>query len=196
MTCFVAQTRIATEHGEVAIEDLRPGDRVLTRDNGLQLVRWVGIKPMSGRFLLDHPHLRPVLVSQDAFGEGLPRRDMMVTPNCRVPFSLPAKGVLNRVVEERIAFKNLVNHRTVQQIDTTGITYVHLVLGRHEVISANGVWVETFKASDTSANPEGNAQRLEIFEIFPEIAERCAREKKRAENNRTTGKTHILRRFL
>ncbi|MCP4892158.1 MAG: hypothetical protein GY904_36910 [Planctomycetaceae bacterium] len=40
--CFVAGTRIVTQSGLVVIEDLKPGDRILTRDNGYQDLRWIG----------------------------------------------------------------------------------------------------------------------------------------------------------
>ena len=42
MSCFTLGTAIATFEGERAVEDLAPGDRVVTRDHGVQEVRWVG----------------------------------------------------------------------------------------------------------------------------------------------------------
>lgn len=38
--CFARGTRIGTEFGPVPVEDLAPGDRVVTQDNGLQELRW------------------------------------------------------------------------------------------------------------------------------------------------------------
>jgi len=195
MSCFASGTKITTETGEVAVENLRPGDKVLTRDHGVQPVRWVGLKPMSGRFLLDHPHLRPVFVCKGAFGGGLPLADTMMSPNARVPVACDAEGFLGRSSEDMVALKNLVNHRGIQQIDTTGMVYVHIMLSGHEIIAANGVWVETFKAGDRSLKNIGNAQRLEILEVFPDLAASCARAATRAN---TSGKAArgLLRRFI
>lgn len=46
--CFTPGTRIATPRGECAVEALRVGDRVITRDNGLQEIRWIGQRTLSG----------------------------------------------------------------------------------------------------------------------------------------------------
>ena len=59
----------------VAIEALRPGDKVVTRDNGLQEIRWIGSKAMSWADLMAAPHMKPVLITQGSLGNGLPERD-------------------------------------------------------------------------------------------------------------------------
>ena len=41
-SCFVSGTLIDTPHGPRRVESLRVGDRVLTRDNGEQIIRWAG----------------------------------------------------------------------------------------------------------------------------------------------------------
>ncbi|MDP3264429.1 MAG: Hint domain-containing protein [Tabrizicola sp.] len=45
--CFTPGTQIAAQHGEIAVERLLVGDRVVTRDNRLQEVRWIGKACMS-----------------------------------------------------------------------------------------------------------------------------------------------------
>src|SRR5690606_32383544 len=44
--CFTSGTLIATPDGERAVETLRPGDLVMTRDHGPQELRWVGMRVM------------------------------------------------------------------------------------------------------------------------------------------------------
>lgn len=46
VACFTPGTGIATPKGEVAFERLKKGDRVLTRDNGIQTIRWIGRKKL------------------------------------------------------------------------------------------------------------------------------------------------------
>ncbi|MCB2159770.1 MAG: Hint domain-containing protein, partial [Rhodobacteraceae bacterium] len=45
---------IATEEGEVPAETLRVGDRVLTRDNGVQRIRWIGSSALTDDMLKAH----------------------------------------------------------------------------------------------------------------------------------------------
>lgn len=40
--CFARGTLIATDRGQVPVEDLARGDRVVTSDHGFQKVRWIG----------------------------------------------------------------------------------------------------------------------------------------------------------
>ena len=40
---------------------------------------------------------------------------------------------------------------------------------RHEVVLSNGCWSESFQPGDYSLAGIGNAQRTEIFELFPEL---------------------------
>lgn len=169
MACFTSGTLINTSEGPVAVEDLRPGMLVVTRDNGFQAVTWVGIRAMSGRHLLDNPHLGPVFVKAGAFGNGLPTRDMMMSPNTRLPVTSMTGRFVVAEVEEMAALKTLVDHRGIQMIDTTGVSYVHVMLDGHQVIVANGCWVECFKTGDYSLGAIGNSQRNEIFELFPEL---------------------------
>ena len=63
LVCFARGTMIATDRGERPVEDLVAGDRVLTRDNGYQVIRWTGsrVVPARGRFA-------PVVFLADAVG--------------------------------------------------------------------------------------------------------------------------------
>ena len=62
--CFTPGTLIATPRGEVAVEELRVGDKIITRDNGMQEIRWLGRRDLSWSDLAAAPHLKPILVRQ------------------------------------------------------------------------------------------------------------------------------------
>ena len=82
--CFTPGTLIATPRGEVAIEALRAGDRVFTRDNGIQTIRWIGRRDLTRDDLAGNPALRPVRIAKGALGNGLPEADMQISPNHRM----------------------------------------------------------------------------------------------------------------
>ncbi|MEZ5772494.1 MAG: Hint domain-containing protein [Defluviimonas denitrificans] len=84
MTCFTPGTPIATPRGPVMAEDLRPGDTVITRDNGLRRIIWTDRRTVDYAALQAAPHLRPVLLRRGSLGDGLPATDMMVAPNQRI----------------------------------------------------------------------------------------------------------------
>jgi Ca2+-binding RTX toxin-like protein len=174
--CFTPGTLISTAQGERPVESLKVGDRVITRDNGIQEIRWIGTKALDGRMLLANPHLRPVLIRKGSLGHGLPERDMMVSPNHRMLVANDRTSLLFEEREVLVAAKHMINHKGIQQVDAIGISYVHMMFDSHEVVLGDGTWTESFQPGDYSLKGIGNAQRNEIFEIFPELKESHGRQ--------------------
>lgn len=167
--CFTPGTLIATPKGEVAVEHLKAGDRVITRDNGIQEIRWTGQKVLGWKDLAANPHLKPVLIRQGSLGNGLPERDMMVSPNHRMLVANDRTALYFDEHEVLVAAKHLVAGQGIQAIDSIGTTYIHFMFDRHEVVLGNGAWTESFQPGDQTLKGMGNAQRSEIFELFPEL---------------------------
>ncbi|MAQ82461.1 MAG: type I secretion protein [Maritimibacter sp.] len=167
--CFTPGTLIATIAGPVPVEDLKVGDRVMTRDNGFQEIRWLGSRTLDADDMAAKPHLQPVLVRKGALGNDLPARDMHLSPNHRL---LVASEVTALYFEERevlCAAKHLINNRGVHQAQQDQVTYIHFMFERHEVVLSDGAWSESFQPADTSLRGIGTAQRQEIFQLFPEL---------------------------
>jgi len=174
--CFTPGTTIATAKGERLVEELVEGDRIITRDNGIQEIAWVGRKEMTGKQLVQNPHLKPILIKEGALGNGLPERDMMVSPNHRV---LVASDLTQLYFEENevlAAAKHMVGAKGIHAVDVMSTTYVHFMFERHEVVLSNGAWTESFQPGDYSLKGIGNSQRNEIMEIFPELATKVGLE--------------------
>ncbi|MBB4022153.1 MULTISPECIES: Hint domain-containing protein [Actibacterium] len=167
--CFTPGAGIATPRGVKPAETLRAGDKVITRDNGIQEIRWVGSKTLTGRDLTAAQYLKPVLIRKGALGGGLPERDMMVSPNHRVLCASDRALVNFREREVLAAAKHLVNHRGIQVVDTLSTTYIHFLFDRHEVILSNGIWTESFQPEEAVLDGMGNAQRTEIYDLFPRL---------------------------
>ncbi|MEL7117662.1 MAG: Hint domain-containing protein, partial [Pseudomonadota bacterium] len=74
---FTRGTRITLASGaQCPIEDIRVGDRVLTRDNGVQEVRWVSQQTVraTGAFA-------PIVISKGALNNA---RELRLSPNQRL----------------------------------------------------------------------------------------------------------------
>jgi len=170
--CFTPGTLIATPKGERRVEDLVVGDRVITRDNGIQEIRWVGTREMTGQELAHKAHLLPVLIRQGALGNNLPERDMLVSPNHRVLVANDKTALYFEEREVLVAAKHLTGLEGVDIVETSGTTYIHVMFDQHEVILSDGTWTESFQPGDMSLAGVGNAQRNEILELFPELATR------------------------
>jgi len=167
--CFTPGSRIATPRGEINVQDLKAGDRVITRDDGVQEIHWIGRKKLTAADLIDDPKLRPVLIRKGALGNNLPERDMMVSPNHRMLMANSQTQVLFDEREVLVAAKHLVGQPGVHQVDTLGTEYVHVMFERHEVILGDGAWTESFQPGDHSLSGIDSEQRDEIFKLFPDL---------------------------
>jgi hypothetical protein len=169
--CFTPGTRIATSRGQVAVETLKPGDRVITRDNGIQPVRWADRRDLSASDISASPIFQPVLIRAGSIGSDLPAQDILVSPNHRMLLMHQSARLLFNESEVLVAAKHLVEMPGIDPVCATGISYIHVMFDSHEVILANGAWSDSFQPGDFSLGGIGQAQRDEILELFPELAE-------------------------
>ncbi len=171
VVCFVAGTMISTPDGQVAIETLEVGDRVITRDHGMQRISWIGSTTFPGRYVANNAHLRPVVIRKDAMSKGVPDRDLRVSRQHRILvrdwradllFGDP-DGVL-------VPAFSLCNDSTiVEERPDAPVTYLHMAFDRHEVVYANGLEAESFHPAERTVSGLSSPQRDELMEIFPEL---------------------------
>ncbi len=173
--CFTPGTLIATPQGERKVEDLQVGDRVITRDNGIQAIRWMGQRTLEGAEMNASPKLQPVLIREGALGNGLPERDMLVSPNHRVLVANDKTALYFEDREVLVAAKHLVGLKGVDVVETAGITYLHFMFDQHEVVLSDGAWTESFQPGDQSLRGLDAEQRNEIFALFPELKDQEGR---------------------
>jgi hypothetical protein len=154
LACFAAGTRISTERGEIAVENLRESDclRVL-HDQTFKPITWIGRRHVD---CARHPKpdaVWPVLVAASAFGPGRPFRDLFLPPD----HALLIEGVL-------IPVRHLVNGRTIRQEERDTIEYWHVELPSHYVIFAERLPAESYldtgnRAAFASAQRAGGLAR-------------------------------------
>lgn len=167
--CFTLGTRIATSLGEVLVEDLKAGDRVFTRDNGIQELRWVGQQLVDKSRLKATPKFLPILIRKGAIGNGMPEHDLLVSPNHRILVTGANAALYFDDTEVLIAAKHLTMIDGIDVADVEAVTYIHLLFDQHEVVLSNGMWTESFLPSDHTLRGVGSEQRDEIYALFPEL---------------------------
>ena len=165
--CFTRGTLIETPRGPRRVEDLRPGDLVLTRDDGPQPVRWVGARRLDlGPGDLD---LRPVVLRASAFGPGIPSRDLEVSPMHRLLLGGASTQLLFARDEVLAPARHLVNHRTICWAEVPRVEYVHLLFDRHQIVYSQNCASESFYPGGVGLNGFDAATRDEVLALFPEL---------------------------
>jgi len=137
--CYARGTLISTTRGEVAVERLRVGDMLHTANGGSSAVVWLGHRHVDCNRQLDKEEAYPIRVSKDAFGPGLPKRDLWLSPKHAV-----------FVNEALVPIQCLINGTTITQDIKPRVSYYHIELTEHNVIFAEGMPAESFL--DTAPN--------------------------------------------
>lgn len=167
--CFTPGAMIETIAGRIAVQDLRVGDRVLTRDNGYQTIRWIGRRDLTAADLAANPQLQPVRIARGALGGGLPEADLVVSPQHRMLITGRRAELLFGEAEVLVAAVHLVGRPGVTRATVAAVSYIHLLCDAHEIILADGAWTESYQPGAASIGGLDGAQRDELFAIFPEL---------------------------
>ena len=169
-SCFSAGTLIETDSGAKRVEDLVAGDLVRTRDRGFCALKWVGGSNLSARALDISPHLRPIRIRSGALGDGLPSRDLIVSPQHRVLVRSTISRRIAGADETLVAAKHLLDLPGIDVVrDAGGVGYYHLLFDTHQVVMSNGCRTESLHTGPQAMNALSPAARREIRAIFPEL---------------------------
>ncbi len=170
--CFTPGTRIRTATGDVAVEDIREGDRIQTKDSGLQDVLWIGAKRVSGARLFAMPDLRPIRLRRGALGVERPEDDLIVSPNHRLLVQGAKAQALFNSDEVLVRARDLVDDRSVvRDYMAREVTYIHLLLPHHEVVFANGLETESFHPAGEAIDSLEQDSRTRLIGMLPELGE-------------------------
>ena len=113
---------------------IRIGDRVVTHAGTSRPVLWIGQRQLD---LTRHPtpdSVRPIRIRADAFADGVPRRDLLVSPDhavLRDGMLIPARLLLNGA-------------SIVRATGQRAITYYHIELETHDILLAENLPAESY----------------------------------------------------
>ena len=165
VTCFTTGALITTRNGVFPVEDLREGDGVVTRDHGVQTIRWIGASTCAAL-----GHFVPVRIAAGALGQGLPHRDLIVSQQHRM---LISSHIARRIVGEQevlMPAKKLIGLPGIDYAeDMITVTYYHMLLDNHEVIFAEGAPTESLMTGPMARHIMGADAIAEINALFPDL---------------------------
>ena len=138
--CFLRGTMIATPRGETAVENLAMGDLVTVIENGVRFARpvtWVGGGRMDAARFGNCADAFPIRIRKDAFADGSPTRDLLVTPeHCILTEAglTPVRMLVNR--------RSIVIDRSIPSYD-----FHHVELEAHGILLSEGLATESYMDS-------------------------------------------------
>ncbi|MGQ0610209.1 MAG: Hint domain-containing protein [Paracoccaceae bacterium] len=161
LACFAAGTRVLTPTGERAVETLRTGDLVVTLDHGAQPIRWIGRTETLGR-----GNHTPIRIAAGALGN---LAELRVSPQHRMLITGGSAELQFGEPEVLVAARHLVGQPGISEAPCGPVSYVHILLDRHELVLAEGAWAESFFPGDMLEQGDPQA-RAEIMALFPDLA--------------------------
>lgn len=138
---------VETAHGPTLARDLKPGDEVMTRDNGLVSVRWVG-ESMSV-YDNDDPTANdeargPVRVKAGTCGTDPEAGNLVLNAGHRLLVRNPVNELYFGTEEVMAEVGDLAHIDGVDFVPRSVMRFKHVLLDTHELIRANGIWMESF----------------------------------------------------
>lgn len=169
--CYLAGTRIMTERGELPVECLRAGDRVVTLGlNGPRLaaIRWLGHRTLDPRRHPSPEKVLPIRIAAGALGPGVPYRDLLVSPD----HALLVEGAL-------VPVGLLVGLPGIAREPALGpVAYHHVELDAHDVLLAEGAPAESYLDCENrhqfANGPLHRALHADFAPAGPAPGPRCA----------------------
>lgn len=158
--CFTPGTLIETARGPRPIETLSVGDRIRTRDHGLQVLRWIGCQTRSA-----WGASAPVVFAPGTLGN---REELVVSQQHRMLISGWRAQLFAGADEVLVAAKYLVDGRDITLRRGGTVTYIHLMFDRHEILRGGGIWSESYFPGNAADLPEAEL-RAELLSLFPEL---------------------------
>ncbi len=132
--CFLSGTLIDTPDGPTPIERLQVGQRVIVRGGLPQPILWIGQREIGHASVQSLTDVLPLELKFKELGSNL-----IVPPQHAIYVDFDSGGMLVRAVQllrlRRLGARQMRGLRSV--------CYYHLLLPRHHLIRANGIWSES-----------------------------------------------------
>ncbi len=135
VTGLCAGTILLTLDGEMPVEFLAPGDRIITRDQGMAVLRELRVRDLD---------LAPVRIKAGSLGSTRPDKDMTVAPETQVLIRDWRAEALFGTPEALVSAKRLVDGEYVAQLPMQQVKIYDLIFDKPHILYADGIEVRSF----------------------------------------------------
>jgi len=170
--CFTRGTLIDTPFGPRPVECLRAGDPVLSADNGIQVIRWIGSRKLRLAGRISDQNLCPVRLKAHSICPGVPACDVLVSPMHRIVIGGAQTELLFGQAEVLTAARHLVNGRTIFEEDVREVEYFHLLFDSHQILLCHDLKSESLYPGEIGLAGFDETARDEVFGLFPGLRAR------------------------
>lgn len=161
---FAHGTMITLASGkQCAVENLRPGDRVLTRDHGVQPLRWLGKSTLRavGAFA-------PVVITAGILGNS---GDLIVSQHHRMFLYQRERKAGLPTSELLVQAKHLVDNENIFIREGGFVNYYSLVFDHHEIIYAEGIPAESLMVNEATVHRLPTELSEDVRARFPGLSQ-------------------------
>ena len=170
---LAGDTNVRTPCGPRRVENLRPGDLIVTRKDGLQPVRMIWKRTISATEVAADPSLAPVIIKPRAVGPMMPQSTLrlaaahgMLLPGYRVDGLKDTDVCMVRARDFAQMSEDAMIDRRVSTAE-----FYNLVFDNHQLFAANGLMVESFLPTPVSVSVLADEDRERLEEIAPGAAD-------------------------
>lgn len=125
-----AGTTIMTLDGEIPVEHLSVGDRIITRDSGMSVIRSINTRDVK---------LQPIRIKAGSLGHTRPDRDMIVAPGTRIHIRDWRAEALFGAAAATVEASRLVDGEFLAQLPSRDVKVFDLMFDREHILYADGV---------------------------------------------------------
>ena len=136
---------LQTETGPCAVEDLLPGDKILTASNGFQTLLWKGSMTIIPGPQNQRPEMGTMTrLTSEAFGYGRPMPDLVLGPSARMTHKSAGVRTLTGRNSALIPVRDFIDQSQIIELTPVSAVQVYqLGFGDHERLCVNGIEIES-----------------------------------------------------
>jgi len=160
---------LRTPCGPRRADAIRPGDLIVTRNNGLQPVRAVWKRTLTSADMTANSGRAPVHLKTRAIGPMMPSRDLLVSPAHRIV--VPGYRLSDTDDRQTCLMQAgdwcEASEQAWLDRNTAGLDMFTFVFDRHELFYASGLPVESFLPNAATLPALAVKLRQELLTLFP-----------------------------